>query len=238
MYFGKPVSGSLGRTAKKTMSHSTYSSPPCFAHEIDEGWNGFEPVDPQTTIDVARWRKSERERLIAARLAVPADERAATARKVIDLLDGLFAEFCSPVISFYWPFRGELDFRDWMAALYKRGARVALPVVVAKGQPLVFREWRPGCRMERGVWNIPVPADDRRLTPEIVVSPVVGADRAGYRLGYGGGFYDRTLASMPDWVMTIGVGHPVAEVDTIFPQPHDIPMDWIILGDRRWKKPG
>jgi 5,10-methenyltetrahydrofolate synthetase len=220
------------------MSYPTYSSPPCFAHEIDEGWNGFEPVDPQTAIDVARWRKSERERLIAARLAVSIDERSATARNVIDVLDGLTTAFSRPVVGLYWPFRGELDLREWMVALCKRGARVALPAVVAKGQPLQFREWRPGCRMERGVWNIPVPADDRGLTPEIVISPVVGADRAGYRLGYGGGFYDRTLAAIPDRPLTIGVGHPVAEIGTIFPQPHDIPLDWMILGEKRWERPG
>ena len=91
--------------------------------------------------------------------------------------------------------------------------------------------------MERGVWNIPIPAADRPLVPEIVISPVVGADRAGYRLGYGGGFYDRTLANLPHRALTIGVGHPVAEIDTIFPQPHDVPLDWIILGDKQWERP-
>ena len=234
----EPFLNPSGQRGTRTMNHSSYSSPPCLAHEIDEGWNGYEPVDPQTAVDVAQWRKSERQRLIAARLAIPAEERAATARNVVDLLDGLTAAFSRPVVSLYWPFRGELDLRDWMVVLCKRGARVALPVVVVMRQPLQFREWHPGCRMERGVWNIPIPADDRELSPEIVVSPVVGADRAGYRLGYGGGFYDRTLAAMPVKPLTIGVGHPVAEVDTIFPQPHDIPMDWMILGDGRWKRPG
>lgn len=220
------------------MSESEYSSPPCFAHEIYEGWNGFEPVDRQTATDVARWRKSERERLIAARLAVTNDERVAIARKVADLLDGFVTAYSCPVIGLYWPFRGELDLRDWMVSQCGRGARVALPVVVAKGQALQFREWRPGCQMERGIWNIPIPADDCELPPSIVVSPVVGADRAGYRLGYGGGFYDRTLAAMPEKPLTIGVGHPVAEVGTIFPQPHDVPMDWMILGGDRWERPG
>jgi 5,10-methenyltetrahydrofolate synthetase len=145
--------------------------------------------------------------------------------------------FPRAVIGLYWPFRGELDLRDWMTDLAGQGARIALPVVVAKGEPLVFREWRPGYRMERGVWNIPIPAADRPLVPEIVISPVVGADRAGYRLGYGGGFYDRTLASLPHRALTIGVGHPVAEIETICPQPHDVPLDWIILGDKQWERP-
>jgi len=212
------------------MSDPTFASPPCFAHEIEDGWNGFEPVDPQTAADVARWRRSERERLIAARLAMPAEERRALAREIARALDGLVAAVSQPVIGLYWPFRGEPDLRDWMADRCRSGARVALPVVVARDRPLRFREWRPGCPMERGVWNIPVPAGGCDLSPGIVVSPVVGADRAGYRLGYGGGYYDRTLAAMPAKPLTIGVGYPAAAVDTIFPQPHDIPFDRMILG--------
>ncbi|GAB4349176.1 MAG: 5-formyltetrahydrofolate cyclo-ligase [Oricola sp.] len=219
------------------MSNPTYSSPPCFAPELQEGWSGFGPVDPQTSVDVARWRKSERKRLIDARLAVPVGKRVDVARKVIEVLDPLVAAFDHPAIALYWPFRGEPDLRAWMVALSGRGARVALPAVVAKGQPLAFREWQPGCLMERGVWNIPVPAQDRRLVPDIVIAPVVGADRAGYRLGYGGGFYDRTLAALPRRPLTIGVGHPVAEIDTIFPQPHDVPMDRVVLGGVHWERP-
>ena len=107
------------------MNRSIYSSPPCFAHEIDEGWNGYEPVDPQTTVDVAQWRKSERQRLIAARLAIPAEERAATARNVVDLLDGLTAAFSRPVVSLYWPFRGELDLRDLRTPVQKSPTEAA-----------------------------------------------------------------------------------------------------------------
>lgn len=219
------------------MSDPTYASPPCFAHEIDEGWNGFEPVDSQTASDVARWRKAERERLIAARLSVPVEERRSTAQAVVAALDGFVAQFSRPVIGLYWPFRGELDLRPWMADLCERGARVALPVVVEMGRPLQFREWHPGCRMELGVWNIPIPADGGEIFPAIVISPVVGADRAGYRLGYGGGFYDRTLAALPVKPLTIGVGHPAAEIKTIFPQPHDVPFDWMILGHECRERP-
>ncbi|QKV17255.1 5-formyltetrahydrofolate cyclo-ligase [Oricola thermophila] len=218
------------------MNEGTFSSPPCFAHELQQGPNGYEMVDERTATDVARWRKAERERLIAARLAVPMEERIATAQKIIEALDGLTAAYSRPAVALYWPFRGEPDLRGWMVALHGQGARVALPVVVAKGRPLVFREWHPECRMERGIWNIPVPAEDRRLVPDIVVSPVVGADRDGYRLGYGGGYYDRTLASLPVRPMTVGVGHPSAEIDTIFPQPHDIPFDRMILEGRQWER--
>jgi hypothetical protein len=83
------------------------------------------------------------------------------------------------VVSLYWPFRGELDLREWRAGVIERGVRVALPVVVAKAHPLIFREWRPGCRIERGVWNIPAPADGEVLTPDVVLAPLVGFDPDG-----------------------------------------------------------
>jgi 5,10-methenyltetrahydrofolate synthetase len=87
--------------------------------------------------------------------------------------------------------------------------------------------------MERGVWNIPVPADGAELAPDITIAPVVGHDPGCYRLGYGGGFFDRTLAALEPRPMAIGVGHPVAAIRTIYPQPHDIPMDAIVTGAGR-----
>ncbi len=152
----------------------------------------------EAAADTARWRKSKREELIAARLAVPVDERARVAGEVAEELDRLIAPGPGRIISLYWPFRGELDLRDWMRGAHERGARIALPVVVEKAQPLIFREWSPGCRMERGVWNIPIPAKDNRILPNVVISPLVGYDPSCFRLGYGGGFYDRTLASMTE----------------------------------------
>ncbi|MEZ5810598.1 MAG: 5-formyltetrahydrofolate cyclo-ligase [Rhizobiaceae bacterium] len=213
------------------MNNSTPSSPPCFAHELVPGDMGFEVCDAQTRLDVARWRKGERQRLIAARLAVPVSRRAAVAKQIIATLDQLVDPGAGPVIGLYWPFRGELDLRGWMRTMSDKGAQVALPVVVEKARPLVFRRWSPQCKMERGVWNIPIPADDQRVIPDIVIAPLVGVDPAGYRLGYGGGFYDRTLAALNNDPLVIGCGHPVARIDTIFPLPHDVPMNRVLLGD-------
>lgn len=218
------------------MAYSQHASSPCFAHELMLSERGYEAVDRQTEIDVARWRRGERQRLISARLAISAADRAKIAEKVCHALDRIVDPFGHPVVGVYWPFRGELDLRGWMKEMWDSGARIALPVVVAKGKPLVFRAWRPGCRMERGIWNIPVPADNEQLVPEIVISPVVGVDRDGYRLGYGGGFYDRTLASLANKPLVVGIGHPVAEIETIFPLPHDIPMDKVLLGKKEWKQ--
>lgn len=207
------------------------ASPPCFAHELQLGENGYVVSDAQTAIDVARWRKAERERLIALRMAIPARERQHHAEQVAANLDELLAEQDNAVISVYWPFRAELNLRDWMHRAVDKGARIALPVVKAKAQPLIFREWQPGARMTPGVWNIPVPVDGDVLQPTHVIAPLVGFDAVGYRLGYGGGFFDRTLASMHErqqYPTVIGVGCAVARIPTIHAQPHDIPMNVII----------
>ncbi len=154
----------------------------------------------------------------------------ANAAAIGRVLDDLIGMSPRAVVSLYWPLRGEPDLRPWMSAAHAKGVRVALPVVVAKGQPLVFREWRSGARLERGVWNIPFPADGAEVVPTVVIAPLVGFDPGCFRLGYGGGFFDRTLASLPVKPLAIGVGHPGCRIATIYPQPHDLPMDWIVTG--------
>ena len=97
-----------------------------------------------------------------------------------------------------------------------------------KRAPLAFRLWQPRRRLVPGVWNIPIPADGDEVSPDIVVAPVVGFDRAGYRLGYGGGFFDRTLASFLHRPLAVGVGYDAAAISTIYPLPHDVPMEAIV----------
>ncbi|MCL5778843.1 5-formyltetrahydrofolate cyclo-ligase [Limibaculum sp. FT325] len=195
-----------------------FASSPCMAHE-------FEPLSGP---DLARWRKAERERLIALRLAVPAEARARAAEAVACRLDAEVEIGPDTIVSAYWPFRGELDLRGWLGRVIERGGRAALPVVVAKGQPLVFRDWHPGAPLERGVWNIPIPAESAEVAPNVVIAPLVGVDPQSYRLGYGGGFFDRTLAAMTGPRRVIGVGLDCANIPTIHPQPHDIPMDMVV----------
>ena len=201
-----------------------YASPPCFMHELDPAYQV--PVSDWT--DVRRWRKAERERLIAARLAVSADARAAMSKHVAAALDAVIGDIAGRMVSLYWPFRGEPDLRPWMASVNARGGRTALPVVIEKGQPLVFRAYAPGDRLEKGVWNIPIPAAGNPVLPDIVIAPIVGIDPGHYRLGYGGGFFDRTLAAMPFKPLVIGVGYELQRIATIYPQPHDIPMDQVV----------
>ncbi len=212
-----------------TTDGGTFSSPPCFMHEIDPAYFGL-VMDPGTWRDVQRWRKAQRERLIAARMALSVAERTEHAALIARDLASVIADRPNPIISFYWPFRGEPDLRAWAGSISKLGARVALPIVAAKAQPLIFREWRPETPLERGIWNIPQPAEGDYVHPNIVIAPLVGFDEAGYRLGYGGGYFDRTLASLPGNPLAIGVGHPVGALPTIYPQAHDIPMNWIVTG--------
>jgi 5,10-methenyltetrahydrofolate synthetase len=108
--------------------------------------------------------------------------------------------------------------------------RVALPVATALGQPLVFREWRPHARLARGLWNIPYPADGAEVMPSVVIAPLVGFDADCFRLGYGDGFFDRTLATLSPKPLAIGVGYPSAALSTIYPQPYDVAMDWVVAG--------
>jgi 5-formyltetrahydrofolate cyclo-ligase len=204
-----------------------HASPPRFIHEADPSCSPASS-DAQA-VDVARWRKGQRARLLAERLAVPADVRAQAARRIADRLDAEIKTFEDRVIGIYWPFRGEPDLREWASSVVTRGGRLALPVVLEKGKPLEFRTWAPGERLEKGVWNIPVPAAGKATLPDIVLAPVVGFEEGGFRLGYGGGFYDRTLAAMPSKPLTFGVGYALAKLPTIYPQWHDIPLDKMII---------
>jgi 5-formyltetrahydrofolate cyclo-ligase len=208
------------------------ASPPCLAHELDP--TCFDPlaVDPQQARDVARWRKAERARLLADRAALPVAVRQAAADAVAAHLDALlaarFASLKGLTISAWWPIKAELNMRHWLEALLVHGVRVVLPVVVTPAAPLVFRSWTPECRMVQGFWKIPVPADGPEVVPDVMLAPVVGWDAAGYRLGYGVGYFDRTLAVLAPRPFRIGVGLQASRVATIFPQPHDIAMDAVV----------
>jgi 5-formyltetrahydrofolate cyclo-ligase len=143
-------------------------------------------------------------------------------------LSDFIGKLSDRLVSAYWPFRGEPDLRPWMEGLAERGGSCASPIVIERHAPLVFRTWRKGSKLVSGVWNIPVSADGAEVVPDIVIAPVVGFDAACYRLGYGGGFFDRTLAALSPRPIIIGVGYAQAAIASIQPLPHDIPMDVIV----------
>lgn len=210
-----------------------YASSPCLAGEIAPDYFDLLATDPEQARDVARWRQAERIRLRAMRDALSVADRqglsAALAGQLRQFLRERFEGAAGMVLSAYWPIKGEPDLRALMAELHAEGVIIALPVVEEKARPLVFRRWQPGQHMIRGIWGIPVPPPDAEpLTPDVALAPVVGWDSAGFRLGYGGGYFDRTLAKLAPRPFTIGMGLQAARLATIFPQPHDIPLDVIL----------
>ena len=208
------------------------SSSPCLMHEFADELlprpSGAGPDWPA----VQAFRKAKRAELLERRRTVDFDGRGryahALTERLLSAIDlGVFA-----VLGFYWPIRGELDLRGIAQRHVGAGGAAALPVVVAKNEPVEFWQWEPGAAMQRGFWNIPVPAERRAVTPDALLIPLVGYDAAGFRLGYGGGYYDRTLAALTPHPLCIGVGYESAQLETIQPQPHDIAMD-IIVTQRR-----
>ncbi|HEY7990520.1 MAG TPA: 5-formyltetrahydrofolate cyclo-ligase [Stellaceae bacterium] len=184
------------------------------------------PETPVTN-DVAAWRKERRAELLAKRQALDAATRRLLSAALDANLRKVLAERAPTVVSFYWPFRGEFDARPLMRDLIAQGWQAALPVVVQKKAPLEFRLWTPGAPMVDGVWNIPIPRDGAVVTPGVALAPVVGfAD--GYRLGYGGGYYDRTLASLSPRPFAIALGYEFQKLETIYPQSFDQRFDVVV----------
>lgn len=186
-------------------------------------------ADAETRREILAWRRQERARLIAERLAVPADSREIAARAIAGhLLAALPETLTGRTVSLYWPIKGEPDLRSLLEAVEARGGTAALPVATEVGKPLDFRRWRSGAAMTRGLWNIPMPAEDVPVVPDFLLAPLVGHDAAGYRLGYGGGFFDRTLGIRAVAPVVYGVGYDAAAIVTIRPLAHDIPMSAIV----------
>lgn len=209
---------------------SAYASPACLMHEMDPAYFGLPPEpDPVQARDVARWRRAERTRLLGLRRALSPDDRRLKTAALADRLLAYVESMEIRSLGGFWPIRGEPDVRPLLSVLADRGIRTALPVVTEPATPLEFRQWVPGDPVERGFWDIPVPAAGSMvINPEMLIAPLVGFDRSGFRLGYGGGYFDRTMAVMQPRPAVIGIGFDFAEVPTIYPQPHDIPMSVIV----------
>ncbi len=181
-----------------------------------------------TPQEVQAWRKILRQELIHQRANLPRGLLDECRRNIDAHLQRAFPDLANGVVAFCWPYKNEYDARHLLAELRRRGAVTALPAIVAPATPLIFREWHPGIELEQGPLGIPFPPKGPELQPDTVLLPVVGFDAGGYRLGYGGGYFDRTLAAMARRPRVIGVAHEFAFVETIHPQPHDLPMDYVV----------
>jgi 5,10-methenyltetrahydrofolate synthetase len=177
--------------------------------------------------EIKAWRRTAREKITAARAAIALPVRQAMARRLMDHLRTVLQDRPAP-ISFYWPIKAEPDLRPLMQELDAAGVAVCLPVCIKLGEPLLFRPWRKDTAMMRGFWNIPVPATETEVLPRTLIAPFLGYDGLSYRLGYGGGFFDRTLAKLGSQGQAIGIGWSMFRLKTIQPQRHDIRMSAIV----------
>lgn len=176
----------------------------------------------------SNFRKEARAALLARRDAIPLAERRRDDARITEHLLAGFPQLAGMTVGFYWPMKGEFDPRVAILRLREKGARAALPVVVQKGAPLEFREWWPGIETDPGVFGLPVPRGAPVLRPDACLIPPVGFDSRGYRLGYGGGYFDRTLAALSPQPLKIAVARESSRIPTIHPQPWDIPMDFVV----------
>jgi 5,10-methenyltetrahydrofolate synthetase len=174
------------------------------------------------------WRKTQRERLIAERLAIPDATIAAWRERMDGYLLRSFPGLAGQRVALCWPIKNEYDARHIAKTLRGLGSLTALPVVVAPRTPLAFREWHPGVELAQGALDIPYPVNSREIVPQAVLLPMNGWDSKGYRLGYGAGFFDRTLASLAQKPVVIGVSYEQARLETIYPQSWDIPVDYLV----------
>ena len=209
------------------------SSPPCLMHEFADE---LLPPPLANWAAVQSFRKAKRAELLVRRNSLTLHDRRRYAESLTAHLLATLELRSNAVLGFYWPIRGELDLRDFARRHSKAGGAVALPVVVAKDASVEFWQWEHGAAMQRGFWNIPVPAARNMAAPDVLLIPLVGYDAAGYRLGYGGGYYDRTLAAAAPRPLCIGVGYDDSELATIHPQPHDVAME-LIVTERRVVRP-
>lgn len=166
-----------------------------------------------------------------ARRAAAHDVRAeAVARATANLLAHIGPLAPGTVVSGYRPIRTEIDPTPAMEALHEAGARLCAPVIEAKGRPLKFREWTPGCEMQTGPFGAEVPAAGAWLTPRIVIVPLVAFDSVGHRLGYGGGFYDRTLDLLREAgeVRAIGLAYAAQQGPDLPTHDNDHRLDAVV----------
>jgi len=181
----------------------------------------------------AQWRK----RLVEERLHL--EDRLARNEALQRVMRVWLVDRPDVVIGAYWPIKGEFDplpalfrwqeaGREEDAKSAARNRRIGLPVVNKVDKTLTFYTWYPGCPMEEDAYGIPKPKDTEIIEPTLLFVPCVGYGPGGYRLGYGGGFYDRTLSALNPKPYTVGLGYTQGFLPDLEPEPHDVPLDAIL----------
>jgi 5-formyltetrahydrofolate cyclo-ligase len=135
------------------------------------------------------------------------------------------------IVSGFFPYKSEIDILPLLARLDSEGWITCLPIVKGERQPLIFRQWAPGEPTVPGIWDIRMPLETApEVEPDVLLVPFLAFDAAGYRLGYGGGFYDRTLAHLREKknITAVGVGYSGQELSHVPRGPMDQPLDYVL----------
>jgi 5-formyltetrahydrofolate cyclo-ligase len=206
-----------------------YASSPCYLSEMESGYLWAQ--DTPETMEwpaIRAWRRERRQRLASLRQPYSAEDRARADQAILRHVDSeQLLDAGNTAV--YWPLPGEFDSRPILERVLNKGGTAAVPVIVARDAPLEFWRWDRQTEMRaRGPWNIPAPAERRVVNPSTIVVPLLGFDGSGHRLGNGGGYFDRTLASLVPRPFTIGIGYECGRLETIYPQAHDVPLDVIV----------
>jgi len=195
--------------------------PPIFAAD-------GELTDTASAEEIRAFRSALRSRLIGEREALTPDEHARLSQALASQLAPLLAALPIRTLGFCWPYRAEFDARKLVAMAIARGLAACLPVVTHTSAPLSFRAWEPDSAMVDDRYGIHIPATGEARQPDAILMPLNAFDAAGYRLGYGGGYFDRTLATLVPRPLAIGIGFELARIASIRPQAHDLRMDCIV----------
>ena len=185
-----------------------------------------------TSDDAIRARKAQlREEAKARRAALPRDQAEGAALAVRDRILAAGIVPAGAIVSAFWPIGDEFDVRPTLEALGERGHTLCLPVVVGKGRPLAFRAWKPGDSLEHAGFGLSVPRwDAPPAVPDFLLVPLLAFDRRGFRLGYGGGYFDRTIETLrahPKPITALGAAFAAQEVQEVPILPHDQRLDGI-----------
>ena len=186
------------------------------------------PSSSEHIADSSVFRAALRREKLAARMALDEKAHAALSARIETHLAALLTPLPPQILAFCVPVRGEFDARPLAGRLIECGWRIAMPVAELAAAPMCFRPWTPASAMTVDRHGIPIPLAGPDIVPDIVLLPLLAFDAQGFRLGYGGGYFDRTLAALVPRPLAIGVGFELARVADIRPQAHDMPLDAVV----------
>lgn len=179
--------------------------------------------------EIERAKAALRVKALGARAALSAEHRAEAARRATELFFNAFPLGRDEVVAAYWPIRDELDCQPILIRLMDSGQPVCLPVVLGEEMPLDLRLWEPGTPLyPAGFGTLAPEALAPRVEPDLILTPLLGFDEQGTRLGYGGGYYDRTLAALGTRPRLVGLAFACQRLEHVPREAHDIPLDAVV----------